>query len=357
MGASLRRTAADAIVSRRLLALSGAAPHNRGMSKAPKSQARRVAQPTPRTPASTGPSHAPAAVSPPRDWRERARNYALLMRLDKPVGWLLLLWPTYWGLWAAAKGMPASSLLVVFSLGVVVMRSAGCVINDYADRWLDGQVKRTSQRPLVDGRVAPREALAVFGTLMLVALVLVAFTNKLTIQLAFAGAALAIAYPYLKRHTHLPQLWLGAAFGWSVPMAYAAQKGEVDPIAWLLFLANVLWSTAYDTLYAMIDRDDDLKAGSKSTAILFGDLDLVAIGLIHAGFLYAMWLVGTRLQLGHAYTVGWCAALAIIVLQHWLARSRDRDACFRAFKLAHWAGAALWAGMAVDFARATVAAV
>ena len=327
------------------------------MSKAPKSQARRVAQPTPRTPASTGPSHAPAAVSPPRDWRERARNYALLMRLDKPVGWLLLLWPTYWGLWAAAKGMPASSLLVVFSLGVVVMRSAGCVINDYADRWLDGQVKRTSQRPLVDGRVAPREALAVFGTLMLVALVLVAFTNKLTIQLAFAGAALAIAYPYLKRHTHLPQLWLGAAFGWSVPMAYAAQKGEVDPIAWLLFLANVLWSTAYDTLYAMVDRDDDLKAGSKSTAILFGDLDLVAIGLIHAGFLYAMWLVGTRLQLGHAYTVGWCAALAIIVLQHWLARSRDRDACFRAFKLAHWAGAALWAGMAVDFARATVAAV
>ncbi len=325
------------------------------MSKAPKSQARRVAHPASRTPAST-PAQASLAISPPRDWRERARNYALLMRLDKPVGWLLLLWPTYWGLWAAAKGMPSWSLLVIFSLGVIVMRSAGCVINDYADRWLDGQVKRTAQRPLVDGRVTPREALMVFGALMLVALVLVAFTNTLTIQLAFGGAALAIAYPYLKRHTHLPQLWLGAAFGWSVPMAYVAQKGEVDQVAWLLFLANVLWSTAYDTLYAMVDRDDDLKAGSKSTAILFGDMDLVAIGLIHAGFLYAMWLVGARLQLGGAYTIGWCAALAVIVLQHWLARSRDRDACFRAFRLSHWAGAALWVGMTVDFARATAEA-
>ena len=292
----------------------------------------------------------------PRDWRERARNYALLMRLDKPVGWLLLLWPTYWGLWAAAKGVPAWSLLVIFTLGVIVMRSAGCVINDYADRWLDAQVKRTAQRPLVDGRVSPREALRVFGGLMLVALVLVAFTNKLTIQLAVVGAALAIAYPYLKRHTHLPQLWLGAAFGWSVPMAYAAQKGDVDQLAWLLFLANVLWSTAYDTLYAMVDRDDDLKAGAKSTAILFDDMDLVAIGLLHAGFLGAMWLVGARLQLGLAYTVGWCAALAIIALQHWIARSRARDDCFRAFKLSHWAGAALWLGMAVAVARATVEA-
>ncbi len=326
------------------------------MSKTPKSQARRVAHPAPRTPASP-PPQASLAASPPRDWRERAHNYALLMRLDKPVGWLLLLWPTYWGLWAAAKGRPSWSLLVIFSLGVVVMRSAGCVINDYADRWLDGRVKRTAQRPLVDGRVAPREALMVFAALMGVALVLVAFTNTLTIQLAFVGAALAITYPYLKRHTHLPQLWLGAAFGWSVPMAYAAQKGEVDPIAWLLFLANVLWSTAYDTLYAMVDRDDDLKAGAKSTAILFDDMDLIAVGLIHAGFLYAMWLVGTRLQLGHNYTVGWSAALAIIALQHWIARSRQRDDCFRAFKLSHWAGAALWVGMAVDFARATVEAV
>lgn len=324
------------------------------MSKAPKSQARRVAQSAPRAASTTTVTGVAApAVASPRDWRARARNYALLMRLDKPVGWLLLLWPTYWGLWAAAKGRPSWSLLVIFSLGVIVMRSAGCVINDYADRWLDGQVKRTAQRPLVDGRVAPREALAVFGALMLVALVLVAFTNTHTIQLAVVGALLAIAYPYLKRHTHLPQLWLGAAFGWSVPMAYAAQKGEVDQIAWLLFLANVLWSTAYDTLYAMVDRDDDLKAGSKSTAILFGDMDLVAIGLIHAGFLYAMWLVGARLQLGGAYTVGWCAALAIIVLQHWLARSRARDDCFRAFRLSHWAGAALWVGMLVAMVRSS----
>ena len=322
------------------------------MAKTPKSQARRVAPSRVATPdAAAAPSVAAA-----RDWRDRARNYALLMRLDKPIGWLLLLWPTYWGLWAAAEGRPAWSLLVIFSLGVIVMRSAGCVINDYADRWLDGRVRRTAQRPLVDGRVSPREALAVFGVLMLIALVLVAFTNTLTIRLAVVGAVLAIAYPYLKRHTHLPQLWLGAAFGWSVPMAYAAQKGEVDPVAWLLFLANVLWSTAYDTFYAMVDRDDDLQAGSKSTAILFGDLDLVAIGLIHAGFLYAMWLAGARLQLGVAYTVGWGVALAVIVLQHWLARSRARDDCFRAFRLSHWAGAALWIGMVVGYASKAGAA-
>ncbi len=166
-------------------------------------------------------------------------------------------------------------------------------------------------------------------------------------QLAVVGAALAIAYPFLKRHTHLPQLWLGAAFGWSVPMAYAAQKGEVDQIAWLLFLANVLWSTAYDTIYAMVDRDDDLKAGAKSTAILFDDMDTIAIGILHAGFLIAMWFVGSRLQLGNAFTFGWCAALVIIVLQHWIIRTRERDDCFRAFKLSHWVGAALWLGMLI----------
>ena len=322
------------------------------MAPTPKSQARRVAHPQPRSTA------APVCVGDglqhsqsPIDWRERARNYALLMRLDKPIGWLLLLWPTYWGLWSAAKGMPSWSLLLIFTLGVIVMRSAGCVINDYADRWLDGRVQRTAQRPLVNGKVAPREALMVFGALMMLALLLVALTNALTMQLAVVGAALAIAYPYLKRHTHLPQLWLGAAFGWSVPMAYAAQKGEVDQLAWLLFLGNVLWSTAYDTIYAMVDRDDDLKAGAKSTAILFDDLDTVAIGILHAGFLYAMWLAGTRLNLGHAFTIGWCAALAIIAVQHWIIRTRARDDCFRAFKLSHWAGAALWVGMAVGLAR------
>ena len=324
------------------------------MTRTPKSQARRVAQPQPRSAA------APVRVgdglqhgSSPVDWRERARNYALLMRLDKPIGWLLLLWPTWWGLWSAAKGMPSWPLLIIFTLGVIVMRSAGCVINDYADRWLDGRVQRTAQRPLVNGRVAPREALEVFGALMLVALMLVSLTNALTMQLAVVGAALAIAYPYLKRHTHLPQLWLGAAFGWSVPMAYAAQKGEVDQIAWLLFLGNVLWSTAYDTIYAMVDRDDDLKAGAKSTAILFDDLDTVAIGILHAGFLYAMWLAGSRLELGPAYTAGWCAALAIIAVQHWIIRTRARDDCFRAFKLSHWAGAALWVGMAVALTSGT----
>ena len=314
------------------------------MSPATKSQARRTSQPRPRMPAD---AHGSGTPQRPRDWQERARNYALLMRLDKPVGWLLLLWPTYWGLWAAAGGMPQWRLLINFTLGVIVMRSAGCVINDYADRWLDGQVKRTAQRPLVDGRVSPREALLVFAVLMLIALLLVAFTNALTIKLAAVGAVLAIAYPYLKRHTHLPQLWLGAAFGWSVPMAYAAQKGEVDAVAWLLFLANVLWSTAYDTIYAMVDRDDDLKAGAKSTAILFDDMDTVAIGIIHACFLCAMWFAGSRLDLGIAFTIGWCVALAIISVQHWIIRTRDRDACFRAFRLSHWVGAAFWVGMVV----------
>ncbi len=315
------------------------------MSKAPLSQARRTS-----TPAARKSAAIPAAA---RDWRERARNYAVLMRLDKPVGWLLLLWPTYWGLWSAAEGVPSWSLLLIFTLGVVVMRSAGCVINDYADRWLDAKVKRTAGRPLVNGQVTPREGLAVFAVLMLLALLLVAMTNALTMKLAVVGALLAIAYPYLKRHTHLPQLWLGVAFGWSVPMAYAAQKNEIDQIAWLLFLANVLWSTAYDTIYAMVDRDDDLKAGAKSTAILFDDMDTVAIGILHAGFLVAMWLVGSRLQLGHAYTVGWVGAALVIATQQWMIRSRGRDECFRAFRLSHWAGAALWVGMVVALANKT----
>lgn len=278
--------------------------------------------------------------------KDRWRDYMLLMRLDKPIGWLLLLWPTWWGLWCAARGMPSTANLVIFTIGVILMRSAGCVINDYADRKLDPQVARTKNRPIAAGRVSPNAALVLFGALMVVAFGLVLFTNRLTILLAFAGAALAIIYPFMKRHTHMPQLWLGAAFGWSVPMAFAAEAGSLDRIAWMLFLANVLWSTAYDTIYAMVDRDDDLKAGARSTAILFGDMDLVAIGIIHGTFLLTMWLVGHRLGLEWPYTVGLVAAAAVIIWQHWTIRRRDRDACFKAFRQSHWVGAVLFIGMA-----------
>src|SRR5690606_3910992 len=200
---------------------------------------------------------------------DRADPYLRLCRLDRPIGLLLLLWPTWWGLWAAAEGFPPVATLVIFTLGVILMRSAGCVINDYADRRLDPQVERTRNRPIASGEVAPKNALLLFVSLLAVAFVLVLFTNALTVKLAFVGAALAATYPFLKRYTHLPQIYLGMAFGWSIPMAFAAIQGEVPRLAWLLFIANILWSTAYDTLYAMVDRDDDLKAGAKSTAILF----------------------------------------------------------------------------------------
>lgn len=281
-------------------------------------------------------------------WREHLTQYALLMRLHRPIGWLLLLWPTYWGLWAAAHGMPRWDVFIIFTLGVIVMRSAGCVINDWADRWLDTEVKRTRDRPIANGKVSPREALILFAFLSLIAFSLVLMTNALTVKLAFVGAGLTVLYPFLKRHTYLPQVGLGAAFGWSIPMAYAAQKEEIDALAWLLFLANVLWSTAYDTIYAMVDRDDDLRMGARSTAILLGDLDTLGIGILHVCFLWAMWLAGSRADLGVAYTVGWCLALVVIAWQHWLIRQRNRDACFQAFRLSHWAGFALFAGMAMS---------
>ena len=288
----------------------------------------------------------PVPAAPGFDWRERAHQYALLMRLHRPIGWLLLLWPTWWGLWMAAHGLPHWQVWVIFTLGVVVMRSAGCVINDWADRWLDRGVKRTRDRPLVSGTVSATEALVLFAVLLLIAFGLVLLTNPLTLRLAFVGVGLAVVYPFMKRHTHLPQLWLGAAFGWSVPMAYVAEKGELDAMTWLLFLANVLWSTAYDTIYAMVDRDDDIRMGARSSAILLGDLDLIGIGILHASFLLAMWLVGSRGALAWPYQLGWCGALAVILWQHWRIRHRDRDACLAAFQLSHWVGFALFAGMA-----------
>ncbi len=292
----------------------------------------------------------PASTVAAPYWRDRLQQYWRLVRGDRPIGWLLLLWPTWWGLWLAAKGTPPLWTLMVFSLGVWLTRSAGCVVNDYADRWLDGSVERTRQRPLVSGAVSGREALAVFAVLMLVAFALVLTMNRLTIYMSAVGVVLAASYPYLKRHTYLPQVYLGMAFGWGIPMAFAAITGKVPAIAWVLYLANIFWATAYDTWYAMVDRDDDLRMGAKSTAILFGDMDLIAISVLYACMLFALVLVGRQADLGVCYWAALTVATMLIVYEFLIARRRDRDACFRAFLHNHWVGATVFAGIALHFA-------
>ncbi|RNF83732.1 4-hydroxybenzoate octaprenyltransferase [Montanilutibacter psychrotolerans] len=282
--------------------------------------------------------------------RVRLALYWQLVRGDRPIGWLLLLWPTWWGLWLAAEGVPPLWTLIVFSAGVWLTRSAGCVINDYADRWLDPHVERTKHRPLATGAVRGREALGVFAALMLVAFALVLTTNRLTVYLSFVGVLLAASYPYLKRYTYLPQVYLGLAFGWGIPMAFAAVTGKVPPLAWLLYVANILWATAYDTWYAMVDREDDLRMGSKSTAILFGDLDLVALGLLYALTFTALALVGRNAGLGLYWWAGLGVAAMLVVHQFVIARDRERDTCFRAFLHNHWVGLAVFAGLALDYA-------
>lgn len=277
--------------------------------------------------------------------RERLGQYWKLLRGDRPIGTLLLLWPTWWALWLAADGLPPLWTLLVFSAGVWLTRSAGCVINDYADRWLDPHVERTRQRPLATGAVSGREALAVFAGLMLVAFALVLTMNRLTILLSVIGLFLAASYPYLKRYTHLAQVYLGMAFGWGIPMAFAAVQGEVPTVAWLLYAVNILWSTAYDTWYAMVDRDDDLKVGSRSTAILFGELDLPIIGGLYALMLATLTLIGQQLQLGSGYWLGLVAAALLIGYEFVIARGRERGPCFRAFMHNNWVGAAIFAGI------------
>lgn len=283
-------------------------------------------------------------------WRERLGQYWKLVRGDRPIGVLLLLWPTWWALWLAAGGRPQWWTLCVFTVGVWLTRSAGCVINDYADRWLDGQVKRTRERPLATGAVSGREALAVFAVLMLVAFALVLTMNRLTVWLSVAGLFLAATYPYLKRYTYLPQVYLGMAFGWGIPMAFAAVRGEVPALAWLLYCANILWATAYDTWYAMVDRDDDIRAGAKSTAVLFGDLDLVAQGVLYVLVLLALALVGRQAALGMAYWLGLGVATLLAAWEFRMARHRERGACFRAFLHNNWVGAAVFAGIALHYA-------
>lgn len=286
----------------------------------------------------------------PAQQREKALDYLVLTRMDRPIGALLLLWPTWWALWLAAGDFPPWKLLIIFTLGVFAMRAAGCAINDYADRKLDPQVARTAGRPIASGRVTPHEALLVFAVLLVFAFVLVLFTNKLTILLSFAGAALAAAYPFSKRYTNLPQIVLGAAFGWSIPMAFAAVMNTVPPVGWLLFIGNILWSVIYDTEYAMVDRDDDLKAGAKSTAILFGDADLPILTVLMGTFLLTMLFVGQRAALGWPYWLSVAVATGLFGYQLWLIRNRARDACLAAFRHNNWLGLAVWIGIVLALA-------
>lgn len=294
----------------------------------------------------------PEHVGPPGGARRLAaqlKEYALLMRLDRPIGIYLLLWPTLWALWIAGEGRPDPHVFLVFVAGVVLMRSAGCVMNDFADRRIDPHVERTRERPMARGAVSPLEALLLAAALGAVAFGLVLTLNRLTILLALGGAVLTVAYPFLKRFTHLPQVWLGASFGWSVPMAFAAQTGAVPRIAWLMFIAVVLWAVVYDTMYAMVDREDDLKLGVRSTAILFGDADRPMIGLLQALLLVALVLIGQQAALGAWYYGALAVAAALSLWQQYLIRARAPADCFRAFLNNHPFGMAVFAGIVLHY--------
>ena len=278
---------------------------------------------------------------------ERLQQYALLMRWHRPIGALLLLWPTLWALWLAGEGQPQRDLVLIFVLGVWVMRSAGCVINDLADRRIDPHVRRTRDRPLAAGRVGVREALVLTLVLLLIALGLAMMLNRLALLLALPGAVLAASYPFMKRYHHLPQFNLGLAFSWSIPMAYAALTETVPAGAWLLFAANLTWVMAFDTEYAMADREDDLEIGVKSSAILFGAYDRVAIGLLQAATLALLAGVGVLQALGWTYYLALFAAGWLFLYQHYLMRARDPDECFRAFLHNNAVGLVVFCGLLV----------
>ena len=297
-------------------------------------------------------SHARPRAAPrgqPPALRQRLVQYARLARLHRPIGILLLLWPMLWALWLAAGGLPRVEVLVIFLLGTVVMRSAGCVINDYVDRNFDGHVERTRERPLPSGAVTPREALWLFAVLLAIAAALVLATNRLTIMLSAGGALLAITYPFAKRYTSLPQVHLGAAFGWAVPMAFTAQTGGLSPLAWLLFSTAVLWAVIYDTEYAMVDREDDKRLGIRSTAILFADADRFIIGALQCLMLSNLYLIGARAALGWPYAVSLVLVAALFVYQQVLIRTRSRAGCFAAFMNNNWVGGVVFLGMLLSY--------
>lgn len=277
------------------------------------------------------------------------KPYLQLTRLNRPIGILLLLWPTLVALWIAAQGVPDLKVLAIFIAGVVLMRSAGCAINDYADRHIDGEVWRTENRPLATGVLQPKQAIWTFIGLALLAFILVLQLNALTVALAFVAVALAAVYPFMKRYTHLPQLVLGMAFGWAIPMAFAAQTSEVPMIAWLLFLANIVWTTLYDTFYAMADRKDDLRAGIKSTAVLFGEEDLFIQGLLQIFYIALLVLIGYQLELTAVFFIGLVLVAGCFVYQQWVCRNREPKACLAAFLHNNWVGAIVFGSVVLYY--------
>ena len=281
--------------------------------------------------------------------RNRLVQYYYLVRLDKPVGILLLLWPVLWALWIAAEGAPDLNVLIIFIFGVIVMRSAGCVLNDLADRNLDLHVSRTRDRPITSGKVKPLEALGLISVLLIIAVYLVLNLNDLTFKLSFVAIFLAIIYPFMKRVTYLPQVFLGLAFAWAVPMAFAAQTNSVPEIAWLIFITAVLWAVVYDTMYAMADKEDDIKIGVKSTAILFDDADRIIIGSIQLMILFSQILTGSKLELGKYYFAGIACASLLSVYQQYLIKDRIPENCFRAFLNNQWYGMIIFAGVFLNY--------
>ena len=280
---------------------------------------------------------------------QRIHTYAQLMRLDKPIGILLLLWPMLWGLWFAARGIPDWSILVIFVLGTILMRSAGCVINDYADREIDPRVERTRQRPMATGRVHPKEALLLAAGLSLLAFILILPLNQLTIMLSVPALFLAASYPFTKRFFAMPQAYLGIAFSFGIPMAFAAQTDSLPNIVWVLMLANLFWVVAYDTAYAMVDKPDDLKVGIKTSAITFGRFDVLGVMICHACFLMMMIFIGQWQQMHLAYHAGLVVATGLIGYQYTLIRNHERALCFKAFLHNNWVGMVVFAGIALDF--------
>jgi 4-hydroxybenzoate polyprenyltransferase len=283
-------------------------------------------------------------------WRERLYRYALLVRLNKPIGILLLMWPTLWALWIAGQGQPPWQIVLVFMLGVALMRSAGCAINDFADRKIDGHVSRTRLRPIATGLVSAREAVAVFLILSLLAFLLLFFLNWQTMALSVIAVILAAAYPFMKRFTYFPQVVLGAAFGWAVPMAFMAVSESLPPVAWVVFVATLLWALIYDTQYAMVDREDDLRIGVKSTAILFGRNDLLIIGILQSIMLALMVVIGLMADRGWIYYAGLVVGVGFFVYQQLISLKREPKACFEAFLNNNHFGMVVFLGLMLDYA-------
>lgn len=281
--------------------------------------------------------------------KERLKQYYLLMRMDRPIGTYLLLWPAFWALWIAAEGIPPLSILVIFSLGVFVMRSAGCVINDYADRKIDSQIERTKNRPITSGKVSPNEALKLFTAGIVLAFILVLFLNLYTIALSFVALILASVYPFMKRYTYYPQIVLGMAFSWAIPMGFAAQLNSIPDIAWLLYAVTILWIIAYDTMYAMADREEDLKIGVKSTAIIFADNDKLIVAVLQIFFLAGMVLIAYLLNAGVYFYLGILAASFFSIYQQYLIIQREKKACFEAFLNNNWLGMMIFIGIFLNY--------